>query len=84
MKRIFGFLNTPVSGITSDNAADMVTVIAHLKWPHIFIVTFIYFNNLKKGIHDIVFKKSDSYFYIIASMGMITILFKFCLLFTIL
>lgn len=38
LKRILGSLNTPVSGITSDNAADMVTVIAHLKWPHIFIV----------------------------------------------
>lgn len=31
----FGISNTPVSGITTDNAANMVTMTTHLDWPHI-------------------------------------------------
>lgn len=31
----FGISNTPASGITTDNAANMVTMTTHLEWPHI-------------------------------------------------
>ena len=33
--RDFGLFNIPVSGITTDNAANMVIMSTHLDWPHI-------------------------------------------------
>ena len=33
--RDFGLSNIPVSGITTDNVANMVNMSTHLDWPHI-------------------------------------------------